>query len=943
MGQIADAFVAAFRAFQTDGVPASGTYKPEKAIIQALGTLIENKVISVGTGLGLYEASSDLPALPGPGDAKLAVVSTGEDAGFWEYSGSGPWTQATDVNDALRGLPGLMSAAANSDYQAGSSNALGVTPAGLTFLGLVSGAEVFTLNDATSLGINDISNVLGGGAFQLYLPLSVYFKRGTIEYNGAVGNAASSTLTSYAQLALSSTGVSYVWFDLSNHTYNVTSYSAGLDINSAKAGNLILIAVTRAGRIIWSRFPVREADDFVRSSQLTMLYPLVKEGGNLLVPSYFVQGEGTSGATQRNPISDGSRYFEIALATTTSHFTRIYHDELAAAAGSTPVVKSVQDNGAGSFSGFKKPTIARTVNGKVETPFQIVGDVPGGSVSNQCAYGKNTDAMPILGSGNLAVAVTGTNLTALGFTRGIGHSAAGAGIYGGFKVPDARLGGSAFGRICLQTDTANSFGANWRVYFRLAGTVVSNQPMAIEKVLSTTEAIVSGKVTVPTSAFDEVLLGVDGVAGVKFIITGHQFHHSGASADWIMRSDYPSVLPDTIRIAALEGASSLPSGTDLSPIVSDEVFVTSASPAIIYPLQTQLYRASAPFLRASLQSHGLPLTDNDFVESMGEPLYLPYDKAGSSALLSVRGINSPDNRWTISQTVRKKALPVAGTAKNILLFGDSLTNRFAWLLNQVLTSTAFGYAPTFLGTMHSQDQTNGNQTGPLCEGREGWRTTDYLLNRLTGAMPTSILAAGDEATYLAAAYATQNLINPYMQLAASSSSAAPTITWTDSKQYKFDLDFWRTRFSIATPDVIVLNLCMNDFIKNQVTSLADVAANLPIILNEIRRVWPTVPIILWAVIRPFTTTSNASWQAVYAPILKAIVSLYRSRKSGGDTNIHLCDVWNQQSWEGFPLNTGTTDSGTGITTTTMVDDPHPMGTSRTQNAYALARAVACLV
>jgi hypothetical protein len=56
MGAIATAFIDAFRAYNSDGVPGSGVYAPEKALAQALGALIEatippktETIILVGT------------------------------------------------------------------------------------------------------------------------------------------------------------------------------------------------------------------------------------------------------------------------------------------------------------------------------------------------------------------------------------------------------------------------------------------------------------------------------------------------------------------------------------------------------------------------------------------------------------------------------------------------------------------------------------------------------------------------------------------------------------------------------------------------------------------------------------------------------------------------------------------------------------------------------
>jgi len=55
MGDFADAFATAFRDFNTEGVPASGPYKPVKSIIRAIGALLDKgpKPIYLASGFGI--------------------------------------------------------------------------------------------------------------------------------------------------------------------------------------------------------------------------------------------------------------------------------------------------------------------------------------------------------------------------------------------------------------------------------------------------------------------------------------------------------------------------------------------------------------------------------------------------------------------------------------------------------------------------------------------------------------------------------------------------------------------------------------------------------------------------------------------------------------------------------------------------------------------------
>jgi lysophospholipase L1-like esterase len=53
MGTISDGFNQAFRNFNTDGVPASGAYEPDKALIRSLGVLIDSGLASIANGIAI--------------------------------------------------------------------------------------------------------------------------------------------------------------------------------------------------------------------------------------------------------------------------------------------------------------------------------------------------------------------------------------------------------------------------------------------------------------------------------------------------------------------------------------------------------------------------------------------------------------------------------------------------------------------------------------------------------------------------------------------------------------------------------------------------------------------------------------------------------------------------------------------------------------------------
>lgn len=74
MGAVADAFAEAFRDFVAAGIPASGAYEPEKALIRAIGPLIETVAASAGAGLERYATVSAMEAVTDSDDGQLAYV-----------------------------------------------------------------------------------------------------------------------------------------------------------------------------------------------------------------------------------------------------------------------------------------------------------------------------------------------------------------------------------------------------------------------------------------------------------------------------------------------------------------------------------------------------------------------------------------------------------------------------------------------------------------------------------------------------------------------------------------------------------------------------------------------------------------------------------------------------------------------------------------------------
>jgi hypothetical protein len=151
--------------------------------------------------------------------------------------------------------------------------------------------------------------------------------------------------------------------------------------------------------------------------------------------------------------------------------------------------------------------------------------------------------------------------------------------------------------------------------------------------------------------------------------------------------------------------------------------------------------------------------------------------------------------------------PFPGAAPNVLLIGDSISNRQgAQYLNAALTSA--GYSANFMGTFQGSQYPDNpnNMEGLFGECREGFSTGNYTYADM--AEFTNPLPPGQEAAYLAMSKVQRRNSNPFIRQAVESDD--PAIV---RNGYVLDFAFYQQRFSLPTPDVIVYALGMNEFIR----------------------------------------------------------------------------------------------------------------------------------
>lgn len=301
-------------------------------------------------------------------------------------------------------------------------------------------------------------------------------------------------------------------------------------------------------------------------------------------------------------------------------------------------------------------------------------------------------------------------------------------------------------------------------------------------------------------------------------------------------------------------------------------------------------------------------------------------KFGPDAVLKLRDPN--DARYQHRMDLKMVSLPAGpfpGAAPNVLCIGDSITNRQgAQFLGQALQ--AAGFSANFMGTFNgSADPVNQNAVnGPLGEAREAYSTGNYTYATLSEI--TIPVAPGEEAAYLAMGKIDKRNHNPFLRAATGSDD--PSIV---RNGYVLDFNFYQNRFSPAlpTPDVIVYNLGMNEFIRvtdpNEL--FADVMSNEKLMLQRIRAAWPNVKILRCLPGLPFQRVRNPQWTDRYTTLIRAVMT---NLSEMADSKIILVPSWTFANPEtGYTTTAGVLDPVTGFySSVEMADNTHPVEANR---------------
>lgn len=534
---------------------------------------------------------------------------------------------------------------------------------------------------------------------------------------------------------------------------------------------------------------------------------------------------------------------------------------------------------------------------------------------SQFTRGNDPDFAQVFSANTTRVDVTDPILTAMGITRGWSGTSA----YMGEELPDGMpKKGFYFGRVYLQASADNEWKTQYLYLLSRSGATLGSYAMTLERRYSARVAsfTVSGAYNF-AEAPKKANIGTAQTATNPVIVAGGQF----------------AVDARRFRIPL----ASWPESRDLVPIYGPDAFFAAGRQKTFYLDNLFSDRAQPSPIVSLASTKGAPL---QAIDKMGAGGQLTIDPALVGADLTIRRVPQFERSVINEKTVKTYVLPapLAGVSKRVLFMGDSITNRQTGLfVSQILAS--LGVTMTGVGTMNGAGSLIATSTsGPLGEAREGWATTDFLgINLADGDVPLGVLPVGQESAYLAGTKTSKLGYNVFLNQNTAAGSQAPIVN-VGGTNYRFDMRFYLDRFTLADPDIVVLNLGMNDLLEG---TAATFIANITSIVAEFRRALPSAQILLWLTTMPYGLSQEALNRNSWSKMQRQLVELVESLRVT-DSRIYLASVWSHQSpMAGWPLTTLATDASK-VRNSLISDGVHPNGAARDQQTDELATAIACL-
>lgn len=617
------------------------------------------------------------------------------------------------------------------------------------------------------------------------------------------------------------------------------------------------------------------------------IFPLVVDGAKLLIPGYFLWNKGTS--TSFAP-PDGSRYWEFSLPT---DGVRWWYADL------TSPNSPVQVDGGASpqTDGSSRVLLAYCINGQVTSDFPIITSGSGDRGENQWDAGRYPDAASSLSQTTTVVVDANAALQALGFARAVSDPTA-LNLYYGGDIPEVTVGADyGFGRIWIYSSVANDFGSEARVNFLKAGEFAGQRNFSLEKKISANLAVYSGAFDVTVAGADSFNIGItQNAAGRNQIVA--QLAFSRKPINWLSRNDFP---PDPAQI---------------KPAIGRHLWMISGRPLPIY-LENLVGQmgddrpVSGGFWSVKTADAAYP-----HMPSGERQILIDPEQCGATGYLELRrkGMRGRRDLRDIVEMIIHRADPVTKTVK-VLLIGDSLTNR-RLAAKIALKLAALGITVQWIGTLAGSNTDNlagdayiTDASGPLGEGRDGWKIAEFI-----NMVPTYGAAYDDWTAYNAGNKAYRKERNPFLKVPSGEATSGANQLVYNGKV--FSLANYLAQTSQATPDVIIIGLGTNDMF--QADYLSYMSNGLRVMLAQCRAAAPNARIGWWFPINPMSYSGlslRPKAQAIIRQSVAQIIAL-------NDPKTFEIPVWASLDPNmGWRMNIGTADA-TGVKSIDINDSVH---------------------
>jgi hypothetical protein len=931
MGQFSDLFNTAWRDYVTDGVPSTGNNKPKKSEIRQIGGAIDEALTAAAAGIKTFTTWSDLSANPGTAAGQTAYVKGDEGthtdpvAGgtvnnegefSWSTSPAG-WERVGDYVDSTTLASYLDSINLNSAL---------TKPRILGLSANIEGAIAFW----------DYNNDLGGGAGLLLLPKSL-----TIRKNGetTVTEASTGTVSTipgyenYVPLVvtLGSTPI-FITYNLTTHAYEQQTSAPAPSTNLVEMG-------TVNGKQFTS--PVMQV--ITVGNDVPIAVPkgpiAVESDGTVYLPHFFSAtppiGAGESGTGSTTVANLHKKITGFALGS-----PRILAIDLGKMKKKRDLILASDQAGADAIDEFK--IFSHTVigspdsfypvlygcNGHYSSPFELVGDVPGGRVDNQFYHGKDIGQANFLFAGTTGGDVVDPTLSADGITKTVrGAVGGGCGVVEPVPYPAPSGWVTMVVRVAMNVDDAvqappvpNAF-----VYKNVGGVRTTLRSPAMQLWSIDSARCRTYRYTFLNTNTDDAVaeLGVfcSGIALYTIELGAWQFHY-GPNPGWIHTKDFPPIAPTgTDSITSL--TKTILSVPDESPLViGSELMMIEERPLHLYP--DALFPTLQPERGIDIDVSGCD-AENAFYPFVGQtPGPVLVDARNWKGNIKVQArpaVIADDKAWQQLIEMRTVSAAKAATANVVLdSIGDSIA-RYGKLVSAAHKGQKLFNSFRSRGFLeaHAYDNYRSAWTNAI-SGRTGYAYTgfedDADANLLT-------LPIGDEDWYLAQDEATRSLYNIYLV-------PAPVGTpeeWITPEGNVFSLKGGCERFGLPLPTHFLCAVFVNETVhKNHYTTgtfLTRVQDTVKIIGGMCKLECPEVHVAFLT--DPVANTLNGN--AGYADRLAVIYELYGAVKTLAHPR---CTVISGHAmlprtidFNNTPVSA--TDSNTGVQTITMNDPTHYVG------------------